>query len=98
MSFAFYLIKGDAELSECSYLTVYEVNELNKTIVHSDWREDLILKLRENVKEIDFSDIAPYIGAELQDKLLMMKCMGRKFKVSANGEVITKGFVKRLAQ
>lgn len=41
MPFALSLIKGEAELSECPYLTGDEVNELKKTIVHSDWREEL---------------------------------------------------------
>jgi hypothetical protein len=93
MPFALSLIKGEAELSECPYLTEDEVNELQKKIVHSDWREDLILRLREDIRDIGFSDVAPHIGAELKGEALMVKCMGREFMVDPRGEVTTKGFI-----
>ena len=93
MPFALSLIKGDAELSECPYLTEDEVNELKKTIVHSDWREDLILRLREDIRDIDFTDVASHTGAELKDNALMLKCMGREFMIDPSGEVTTKGFI-----
>jgi hypothetical protein len=91
MPFAFSLIKGEAELSECPYLTEDEVNELKEKIVHSDWREALILRLREDVRRIDFSGVAAHIGAELQNGTLLLKCMGREFAIDASGEVTTKG-------
>ena len=93
LPFALSLIKGEAELSECPYLTEDAVNELKKTIVHSDWREDLIMRLREGIRDIDFRDVASHIGAELKGKALMLKCMGREFMVDPSGEVTTKGFI-----
>ncbi len=93
MPFALLLIKGEAELSECPYLTEEAINELKEMIVHSDWREDLILKLREDIKSIDFSEISPHIGAELKDGALMLRCMGREFMIGPGGEVTTKGFI-----
>lgn len=93
MPFALSLIKGEAELSECPYLTEDAVNELKKTIVHSDWREDLILKLKEDIKNIDFNSVASHIGAELKDSSLILKCMGREFEINPSGEVTTKGFI-----
>jgi hypothetical protein len=93
MPFALSLIKGEAELSECPYLTEDEVNGLKKTIVHSDWREDLIMRLRGGIRDIDFSDVASHIGAELKGKALMLKCMGREFMIDPSGEVTTKGFI-----
>lgn len=93
MPFALSLLKGEAELPECPYLTEDEVNELKKMIVHSDWREDLILRLKEEVRDVDFSEVAAHIGAELHDKTLMLKCMGREFFIDSGGEVSTKGFI-----
>jgi len=93
MAFALSLIKGEAELRECPYLTEIEVNELKKEIVHSDWREDLILRLREEIRDIDFSAVASHLGAELSGKALMLKCMGREFTIDSGGEVATKGFI-----
>ena len=93
MPFALSLIKGDAELSECPYMTEDAVTELKKKIVHSDWREDLILRLREEIRNIGFSDVASHIGAELKGRALSIKCMGREFTIDPGGEVTTKGFI-----
>ena len=93
MPFAFSLIKGESELSECPYLTEDEVNDLKEKIVHSDWREDLILRLREDVRKIDFSGVAAHIGADVQNGTLLLKCMGREFAIDASGEVATKGHI-----
>jgi hypothetical protein len=93
LPFALSLIKGDAELSECPHLTEDVVDDLKKTIVHSDWREDLILRLREDIRDIDFSDVASHIGAELKGRALMLKCMGREFMIGPCGEVTTNGFI-----
>ena len=93
MTFALSLIKGESELSECPHLTEETVNELKKTIVHTDWREDLILRLREDVRAIDFSMVASHIGAEVKDRALILRCMGREFLIDPTGEVTTKGFI-----
>ena len=93
MPFALSLIKGEAELSECPYLTEDAVNELKKTIVHFDWREDLILRLRDDIRDIDFSEVATHIGAELEGEVLRLRCMGREFMIDSLGEVSTKRFI-----
>jgi hypothetical protein len=93
MPFALSLIKGEAELQECPYLTEDDVIELRKKIVHSDWREDLILRLRDDIRNIGFSEVASHLGAELKGKALMLKCMGREFMIDPGGEITTKGFI-----
>jgi len=93
MPFVFSLIKGEAELSECPHLTEDVVNDLKEKIVHSDWREDLILRLREDIRRIDFSVVSAHIGADLQNGMLLLKCMGREFAIDASGEVTTKGHI-----
>jgi hypothetical protein len=93
MPFALALIKGEAEFSECPYLSAEDVGELQKKIVHTDWREDLIRRLREDIRAIDFTEVAPHIGAALMDKSLLLRCMGREFVIDASGEVTTGGFL-----
>jgi hypothetical protein len=93
MPFALSLIKSEAELHECPYLSEDEVRELKKTIVHSDWREELILRLKEEIKGIDLNEVATYIGAEVMDNALMLRCMGREFVVDAGGEITSKGIM-----
>ncbi|MCL4456231.1 MAG: DUF3786 domain-containing protein [Nitrospirae bacterium] len=91
MPFALSVIKGDAELSECPCLTEKEIEALKGAIKKSDWREELIAKLRDEIKGIDFADIAEGIGADLKDGALIIKCMGREFVISPEGEITTRG-------
>ncbi|MDI6801916.1 MAG: DUF3786 domain-containing protein [Thermodesulfovibrionales bacterium] len=91
MPFALAVIKGEAELSECPYLTGDARDDVQASLKKSDWREELITKLREEVKGINFSDIAEGIGAELKDNALVIKCMGREFIISTDGEITTRG-------
>jgi len=69
------------------------VTELQKKIVRSDWREDLILRLREDITDIDFSDVASHIGAELKGEALMLTCMGREFMIGPGGEFQQRVFI-----
>lgn len=91
MPFALSVIKGEAELSGCPYLTQDDIETLKGSITKSDWREELILSLKDEVKNIDFKDIAEGIGAELKDNSLSIKCMGRDFIISPDGEITTHG-------
>lgn len=92
MPFALSIIKGETELSECPYLTQEDIETLKSSITKSDWREELILSLKEEVKNINFKDIAEGIGAELKENnSLAVKCMGREFNISPDGEITTRG-------
>jgi len=91
MYVALSLMKGEAEPHDCPYLNQDEITELKKQIVRTDWREDLILKLRTDVRGIDYCEVADDIGAELKDEALMLKCMGREFVIDAVGEITTQG-------
>ncbi|BCB96886.1 hypothetical protein JZK55_18080 [Dissulfurispira thermophila] len=94
MPFALSVIKGEAELSECPHLTNKEIELLKGSITKSDWREKLILSLKQEVRNINFRDIAEGIGAELkEDNSLAIKCIGRTFIISPDGEVTTHGHI-----
>jgi hypothetical protein len=91
MPFALSVIKGEAELSECPYLTGDAKMDIEASLKRSDWREELISKLRDEIRNINFSDIAEGIGADLKDNALVIKCMGREFNISPDGEITTRG-------
>jgi Domain of unknown function (DUF3786)/Putative Fe-S cluster len=91
MPFALSVITGDAVLSDCPLLTEEEKKILESSLSLSDWREDLIRKLREEVKAIDFGEVAEGIGAEVKDDGLFLTCMGREFTISPDGQIVTKG-------
>jgi len=91
--FALSVIKGEAELSECPYLTREEIETLKGSVTKSDWREELILSLKEEIKNINFKDISEGIGAELKNSSMSIKCLGREFIIEQNGEVSTHGHI-----
>ena len=91
MPFALSVITGAAVLSECPLLTEEEKKILESSLSLSDWREDLIRKLREEVKAIDFGEVAEGIGAAVNDNNLLLTCMGREFTISPEGEIGTRG-------
>ncbi|MEW6739235.1 MAG: DUF3786 domain-containing protein [Nitrospirota bacterium] len=93
MPFALSVIKGETELSECPHLTQEEIETLKGSITKSDWREELILSLKEEAQNINFKDIAKGIGAELRGDNLIMKCLGREFSISPDGEITTHGHI-----
>ncbi len=67
MPFALAVIKGDAELTDCPLLAGDAIAEIKGSIKHSDWREELVLKLQEEMKGIDFEEVAEGIGAVVRD-------------------------------
>ncbi len=91
MPFALSVIAGDAILADCPLLSEEERKMIEGSISLSDWREDLIRKLREEVSAIDFGEVAEGIGAELRDGSLFLTCMGREFTISSTGEIGTRG-------
>lgn len=91
MPFALSVISGQAELSDCPLLTAEEIAVLKTSIVRTDWREDLILKLQQEIKDIDFARAAPGLGAEMRGDALVLNCMGREFVLSPDGQLSTQG-------
>ncbi len=91
MPFALSVLSGDAELSECPLLTAEERESLKSSFTRSDWREDLISKLREEVRQRDLPEIAEGIGAEVRSDTLILKCFGREFSISPKGDIRTQG-------
>jgi hypothetical protein len=91
MPFALAVVKGDADLAECPLLTEAEREELRGSLVLSDWREELILKLQEEIKGIRFSEVAEGIGAKTEGDTLVLGCFGRVFRISREGDITTQG-------
>jgi len=93
MPFAFSVLKGEAELSECPELSHEEAEMLGGSIIKTDWREELILKLREEVRDIPVLELGGDIGAEIRDGKLFLMCLGRPFTVSPDGDITTHGHI-----
>jgi len=91
MPFAFSLLSGDVDLSECPELSESEVVELKGFIQKTDWREELISKLRKEAATISFPEIADGLGATVREGNLIVRSLGRDFAVAPDGEITTQG-------
>lgn len=91
MPFALAVISGGADLSECTLLTGDAREELARTLIRSDWREELILKLGEEVRTLDLAAVAPGIGGQMREGRLVLTCLGRDFEITPDGHISTNG-------
>jgi hypothetical protein len=89
LPFALAVFKGDADLADCPLLTGKEIAALKSSFKTSDWREELIAKLREEVTNLSLSGIATGIGGHMRDKALSLQCLGREFLITPEGEIST---------
>lgn len=93
MPFALSVMTGVAVLADCPLLPEEDRKIIESSLSISDWREDLIRKLREEVKAMDFTAVVEGIGAAIKDGSLLLTCMGREFTISQEGEIATKGHI-----
>jgi hypothetical protein len=91
MPFALSVISGQAGLSDCPLLSAEEIASLEASVVRSDWREELILKLQQELTNIDFARVAPGLGAGMKGDSLVVRCMGREFVLTPEGDLQTQG-------
>ena len=93
MPFALAVIKGEAQLSECTLLTANEVSDLQGRITTADWREDLIRSLRGKMTGADLALVRRDLGGRMRDGVLVMPCLGREFEISSDGEIRSHGHI-----
>jgi len=87
MPFAFALLKGEADLSECPRLAAAERVAIAASLTKFDWREDLITNLKEDIKKIRLDEASQNLGAEYSDGKIYFKCFGRDVSVGQDGEI-----------
>lgn len=91
MAFAAQILQGLKAVSDCPYLPQELCKRLRSQIVRrrtpDDEHEEVIRRLRNDVKLLDFSRVAPRIGAELVDGKLAINCLGKDFLISPSGEM-----------
>ena len=61
--------------------------ELAGLIRKTDWREDLIISLKQDIQKMELADVSAAIGAEVSQGKLLMKCFWRDVAVGPDGEI-----------
>jgi hypothetical protein len=87
MPFAFALLKGEADISDCPGLAAAERQEMSASIKKSDWREDLIASLKAEIRGTRFDEVSRKLGADFRDGKLLFTCFGREVIVNTDGEI-----------
>jgi len=93
MPFALSVIKGDADLSECTLLTEGEIRDLKNSITRSDWQEELIQSLRLKIKDVDLSALTGDLGGDYREGRLFINCLGREFEIFPGGDIQSGGIL-----
>jgi len=93
MPFAFAVTKGEADISDCTLMNAEEIAQIRNKLVISDWRENLIAKLKEDMSNVKFTEVAEGIGGVVHGESLILKCLGREFSISPKGEIYTSGHI-----
>lgn len=87
MPFAFAVMKGEADITDCSLLDLKEREEIAASLTKFDWREDLIAKLKEDIKKISLDEVSQNLGAGYSGGKLHFRCFGRDVEVGPDGEM-----------
>lgn len=91
VAFAAWVIQGMKTLKGCPSLDKNIVAQLSSQIVRrrsmDDEHGEVISKLQQDVRHLDFNHVAPRIGAQLTNGNLAINCLGRDFFISPNGEM-----------
>ena len=91
MAFAALVLQGMKTLRGCPYLEKNIVEQLNSRIVRrrsmDDEHMEVIRQLQQKVQYLDFSFVAPRIGARLVNNQLAVNCLGKDFFIDQTGEM-----------
>ena len=87
MPFAVALAKGDATADACPGLTPEQREQIVGGSAKGDWRESVVAGLRAEVAGLPFAEIAPGLGATLREGSLPIRCLGREYRVGADGAI-----------
>jgi len=93
MAFAAAVLQGQKNLAACPYLEPAAAKQLSHRIVRrrslEDDHQQAIQQLQREVAELDFSSLAPRIGARLVEGNLAINCLGKDFLITPSGEMLS---------
>ncbi|MHB1183818.1 MAG: DUF3786 domain-containing protein [Desulfobulbia bacterium] len=93
MAFAAAVLQGQKKLAACPYLDPAVAAQLSQRIVQrrslEEDHQQAIAQLQREVAVLDFSLLAPRLGARLVDGNLAINCLGKDFCITPAGEMIS---------
>lgn len=93
LAFASAVLQGQKKLAACPYLASEVVAQLDGRLVRrrslEDDHQQVISQLCQEVAGLDFSFVAPRIGARLVEGNLAINCLGKDFFITPSGEMVS---------
>jgi hypothetical protein len=93
LAFAAAVIKGEKRLDECPHLENTIIEKLDERIIRQPTPEEqmkqILDPLKKEIVTIDFSASVKRLGATLSSDKLSIKCLGKDFTVSSEGDIIS---------
>ena len=93
MAFAAAVLQGQKLLAGCPYLEPGIAEQLSQRMVRRRSLEDdyrqAIPQLQREVAGLDFSLVAPRLGARLVEGNLAINCLGKDFLITQSGELVS---------
>ena len=94
LAFAAAVAKGDREFEECpdargSFRDAFAARNLPPKKDRESDQAEFIDQLKEKTRRLDFSRIAPLIGAHFDGRNLVIKSLGKEFRIDQEGEMVS---------
>ena len=91
LAFAAAVVSGGKKLTDCPFLAEEQLAQLTTTLeprsqIEPDQAE-ILNRLRDKIRSIDFEKIAPLIGATVKNDQLIIKSMGKDFAIDRQGKI-----------
>lgn len=87
MSFAVAL-QGDAGLlDQCRHIEPARLSAVKSLLTSSDWRDELVRDLMEQVSKMDILGAASDLGCRVEEDRLVVRCIGQDYLIERDGKV-----------
>ncbi|MFH1116539.1 MAG: DUF3786 domain-containing protein [Pseudomonadota bacterium] len=92
MAFAVMILQGNAQFSQCPYLEPAAVSLMGGHIGQQaksaeQQRDELLENIKGELRNVDFKEAAPRLGAAVSNDRLVLHCLGKIFELDKDGNL-----------
>jgi hypothetical protein len=92
MAFAAMILQGQAELSQCPYISpeaadLFGGTAEQRTETVEERRDELMGQLKREISNVDFEEVAPQLAGEVCGEHLVLRCLGKRFELDQQGNL-----------
>jgi hypothetical protein len=88
MSFAVSLPGNPDSLEQCKDIKPENIEGIRSLLVQSDWRDELVKSLADEVSKMNLRETASDLGCPLEGGDLVVRCIGQEYRIRGNGDII----------